>query len=242
MSEEINVAGLVLTSAVGWAELGFGALPVRVLRRHSREPLVLAGGWVVSAVLVPSAVFHWYVIFAIFCFLSWTKIDRLGGKIWLAIGAALSLSLGLIFPLHLSPALLAREHPLALASLYLGGGATGLAYVVFATSGAAPLEKWRPTGLAKNLTLLAVAWMALLAARPWLEEHFASIPRQEFSSDAATFAAGGSEFGLGILLILLSALAFNAARRVAPFQARTFALGATAVAAAQALLTQLVFR
>jgi hypothetical protein len=244
MNLELHVVSLVLASTTGWMLLVFGALPVPVLRRHPREPLVAAGGWAIVSATAPPEVFHWYLIFAIFCLVAFTKLYRPAGKIWLAITAALGLSLGIVFPLEALPPLLAREYPYMLATLYLGGAATGLAYAVAVTGVRGPVESWRPTRLAKGLLIVVIGWNALLGARPWLAARLVSVPPLTDSSPgtAALPALLDTIVGLGLVLLILALLIVVLARRPPPAQ-RGFAGIITALLAlAENALTQLFYR
>jgi hypothetical protein len=240
MNFDWHVVSLVLASITGWTLLAFGSLPVAVLRQHGREPLMAAGAWGVVAALASSAIFHWYLIFAIICLVAWTKLNRLGGKFWLATAAALGLSLGIVFPLEISPPLLLRENPFVLASLYLGGAATGLAYAVFATSVRSPVDAWRPRGFAKGLLIVSIAWIAFLAARPWWLQRI--VPLEAVSSEAMLDVRVMILFGLGLVLLLLALFIMAAVRRNAPGQARVMAGAAAVTALAEMLVTQFVFR
>jgi hypothetical protein len=170
-----NLFSLVLASTTGWAVLAIGFLPVAVLRQRRLEPLKAAGAWAVVAATAPSAVYHWYLIFALICLIAWTKLDRPAGKVVLAVAAALGLSLGIVFPLEALPGFLASENPIALASLYLGGAVTGLAYALYIVA-RTPDPGRTPKGFAQALLIAMVLWIALLGAGPhWLDHTFRSI-------------------------------------------------------------------
>jgi len=211
-----NLFSLALVSATSWALLAIGYLPVNMLRKQVREPILAVGAWALVAATAPVAVYHWYLIFAMICLVAWTRLDRPAGKMWLAVVGALGLSLGIVFPLEAAPDSLARENPFALASLYLGGAVTGLAYAVFVVArGGADVAR-RPAKFAQALVIAAVAWTALL-----LET---TRNTTLYSRPLAWLSHGSSHTILlrsvwpvlpAIVLVLLAFLAFAAARRQA---------------------------
>jgi len=150
------------------------------------------------------------------------------------------LSLGIVFPLEISPPLLVRENPFVLASLYLGGAATGLAYAVFATSVRSPVDAWRPRGFAKGLLIVSIAWIVLLAARPWWLQRI--VPLEAVSSEAMLYVRAVTVFGLGLVLLLLALFTMGAVRRNASRQARVMSGAAAVIALAEMLVAQFVFR
>jgi hypothetical protein len=160
MNPLLNLFSLVLACSTGFAMAALGFLPVAQLRQLGGEFLIAAGAWAVVALTARPAVFHWYLIIAIVCLIAWTKRERLGGKIGLAAAAAIGLSLGIIFPIQISPGLQVTETPFALASLYLGGLTSGLGYLLFVSA------RVQPPGSALKpavwLLILTIGWGALL--------------------------------------------------------------------------------
>ena len=222
--------------------LVFGALPVTELRRHPREPLLAVGAWAVVAATAPPQVFHWYLIFAILCLVAFTKLHRPAGKVWLAVVAALGLSVGIVFPLEAAPPLLLRENPCTLALLYLGGAVTALAYAIAVTSVREPGDAWRPRNLARGLFIAAVCWTALLAARPYLALHFAAVRPVENGLPEPTFhALIATLFGGAFLVLLLSLLILRAVRGSSPTAARAPAALAALLALAGNFLAQFFY-
>ena len=170
-----NLFSLVLAAATGWAVLAIGFLPVTVLRQRRSEALKAAAAWAVVAATAPAAVYHWYLIFALICLVAWTKLDRPAGKVVLAIAAALGLSLGIVFPLEAVPGFLVQEPPLALASLYLGGAAAGLAYALFVVT-RTPDSTGRPPGFARAVAIASFAWAALVGAALFRKHYPLPVP------------------------------------------------------------------
>jgi hypothetical protein len=164
-----TLPSFVLAVSTAWAAIFLGFLPAQTLRLDSREVLKLGGGWMVVGLTSPPAIRHWYFIFALVCLGSWIKLrtDRaLAGKIWLGIAGGLGISIGVIFFIQAAPAvcplaLPPRDYLLLLASIYLGGAVTGLAYAghVLARS-----SQVRARGYARLLTVLAISWCAVVAA------------------------------------------------------------------------------
>jgi hypothetical protein len=228
-----NVFSLVLACVTGWSLLFVGYLPVATVRRLGAEPVKAAGAWAIVAVTAPAAIFHWYLIFAIICFIAWTKLERPAGKIGLAIAAALGLSLGVIFPLDTSPALLNLKAPAPLALLYLGGATTGLAYVI----GLLALE---PNGriLRKSgrwLALSALAWTALLIAT-LLRTGLLSVHRTFLLTNGWVLLA------LAIGMLVLALLTWNAVRRGTAESSRWLATATAFAAFASTLLAEMILR
>jgi len=236
------VFSLVLASATGWVVLMLGYLPVAELRLHQREPLKAVGAWAVVAATASPAVFHWYLIFAILALVAWTRLDRLAGKFWLATAGSLGLSLGIVFPLGTSPALLALEGPLALASLYLGGATMGLAYVVCIRARLGR-ERVRPNGHAKWLVLVAVGWTVLLS---YGMLHMASFPRplKLPGHDSTTLLVANVWTPLlpAIFVVVLAFATWPTARRYASSPTRWLAGATVVLAFVTSLLAQFVIR
>jgi hypothetical protein len=227
-----NALSLVLACATGWSLLFLGYLPIATLRELTTEPVKGAGAWAIVAVTAPAAIFHWYLIFAVISLIAWTKLGRPAGKIWLAIGAALGLSLGIVFPLATSAHLAGLNDPLALASLYLGGAATGLAYVTwqlaFDTSGI--LQR----GLARALAIIPSAWALLLAC---------ALRRPLLASSPSVFPAiAWAALLLGAGLAALAWLTWAQARRGRPVAVRLLAGAAALVALAASFAAELALR
>jgi hypothetical protein len=243
-----NLFSLVLASATGWATLAIGFLPIAVLRQQRFEPLKAAGAWAVVAATAPPAVYHWYLIFALICLIAWTKLDRPAGKIVLAISASLGLSLGIVFPLEALPGFLASENPVALASLYLGGAATGLAYALCIVAHASDSAR-TPTGFARALLIATILWIALLIAGPhWIDHDFCSFALPPLESDLSTIArrlivpAWEPLLPPAAALVVLIVLALAAIGRNSLRKAGGFAAAASILAFLTSLLAQFVLR
>jgi hypothetical protein len=238
-----NLFSLVLASATGWGVLALGYLPVSVLRRHSKQPLVFVGAWALVSAAAPPVVFHWYLIFALIGLIAWTKLDRPGGKVCLAIAAALGLSLGIVFPLEaplvsgnvilIGPGSALIENPLALASLYLGGAVTGIGYVLCVVAVRHSEMEWRLDPYGRWLLIFAMAWTALFAVRLL---HWSSL------TPTGNFAWFWAPSALGVVLIVLTFFALMALRRRTFRAAASFAGLATIVAFGTSLLVQLLLR
>ena len=238
-----NLFSLVLAAATGWAVLAIGFLPIVVLRQQRFEPLKAAGAWAVVAATAPSTVYHWYLIFALICLIAWTKLDRPMGKIVLAIAASLGLSLGIVFPLEALLGFLASENPVALASLYLGGAATGLAYALYTVTRAADPGR-TPAGFARALLMTVVVWIALLiAALDWADHSSRSLALPLHGSLPSVVAVKiWAPLLPASLLALLAILALAAARRNALRKACGWAGLAAILALLTSLLAQFVLR
>jgi hypothetical protein len=237
-----NLFSLVLAAATGWAVLAIGFLPVAVLRQEGREAVKAAGAWAIVAATAPATVYHWYLIFALICLVAWTKLERPVGKIVLAVAASLGLSLGIVFPLEAVPDAIAVENPWALASLYLGGAAAGLAYAL-AVIARAPDSTRRPAGFARALVLATILWIALLALTPHWLGHVAR-PLVFSGSFHLTVVTVNVWMPLvpTVALLALAWFALRAVRRGALEKARLFAGAASALAFGTSLFAQFVLR
>jgi hypothetical protein len=234
-----NLFSLTLAAATGWAVLAIGFLPVTVLRREGREAVKAAGAWAVVAATAPVAVYHWYLILALICLVAWTKLDRPVGKVVLAVAASLGLSLGVVFPLEALPGFLARENPLALASLYLGGATTGLAYAL-TVAARTPDPSRRTAAFAQAPVIAAVGWAVLLVVAL---RQLGRDPRSSafFDSPPPIFPAW-TPLMPAAALALLTFLALHAARRNSLEKTRRLAGAAAALAFGTSLLAQFALR
>jgi hypothetical protein len=237
----LNLFSLVLASATSWAVLALGYLPVAVLRQQRHEPLKAVGAWALVAVTAPAVIFHWSLIFALICLIAWTKLDRPAGKVCLAVAASLGLSLGIIFPLEASPQLLLPENPFALASLYLGGAVTGLAYVVCVLAGRDGTGRW-PLGFAKWLFILTLVWTVLLEEGLRRKSYSRSLEFFAHPSAHAPLIDFWAPFVPAIALAAITFLAFTASRRGAFTKMRWLAGVAAILALATSLLAQVALR
>jgi hypothetical protein len=200
----------------------------------------VVGAWAVVAATAPSAVFHWYLIFALICLVAWTKLDRPAGKYGLAIAGGLGLSLGLIFPLALEPALNAYSNPLVLLSLYLGGAATAFPYVAALEARAGGMLPSAPAqGYAKALLLVVLFWAVLigLEERAIFRMHLGSRPLFPESGSGPAIPSWIPIVPMFALLVLAALLAL-AARSGGWRQTQGFGLAAAATAFVTNLLTQ----
>ncbi len=193
-----------------------------------------AAGWIVVAALAPSSIFHWYLIFAILCLVAWTKLNRPAGKVWLALSAALGLTLGVIFPLEITPLLDARENAVLLALLYLNGATTGFACVAFWMGPRGPADGGRPLALA--LVSFSVAGLCLAAWRLRHDLTSSTVPTQHgLVARALPCLASG-------VLAVLAVLALAALRRNSLRKARLWSGAAAILSFVNGLATQLVLR
>ncbi len=242
MNPELHLVSLILASTTGWVLLVLGALPVSVLRKHSREPLLAAGAWAVVAATAPPQVFHWYLIFAVLSLVAFTKLHRPMGKVWLAITAALGLSLGIVFPLEATPALLRHGNPYLLALLYLGGATTALAYAIGVTTARAPVDAWRPRPLARGFLLAAALWLPLLLARPYLAHHWAIVPPLDPTLSESVFQAlNAALLGLAAAVLVLAVFILRCVNRP-PLTVPLLAAPACFLAFAGSMLAQFLSR
>jgi hypothetical protein len=238
MNLAVNLLSLVLASTTGWVLLVFGALPISILRGQPREPLLAAGAWAVVAATAPQQVFHWYLIFAMFSLIACTKLNRPAGKVWLAVTAALGLSLGIIFPLEAVAPLLQHETPFRLALLYASGAVTALAYAIGVTGLRVLPDGWRPRGLARGFLIASFLWLALLIARRAVFMPSA-LPRVTGTAipEATLQALNATLFGTAIVELLLAALIV---RSVGRGTKPMLAVPACLLALAQSLAVQLL--
>ena len=236
MNLEWNVVSLFLASVTGWGLAAYGSLPVGVLRASGRQVLMGAAGWIVVAVLAPSQIFHWYLIFAILCLVAWTKLNRPAGKIWLALSAALGLTLGVIFPLEITPQLEARENAFLLALLYLNGATTGFAYVACLIGARNPAEGGRVPALALALVSFSVAGLGLSfwRLRRGLQFTAVATPHEGVALATPCLLSG--------VLAVLAALALVAFRRNSMPKARMWSGAATILSFFNGLAAQWVLR
>jgi hypothetical protein len=156
-------------------------------------------------------------------------LNRPAGKIWLAFSAALGLTLGVIFPLEITPPLYARENAFLLALLYLDGARTGFACVTWATCARPSTDDSRPHVLAKALVIFSIAGLGLTVWR-W---------RLGLRTDS--FPALVAPCLLSGVLAVLAAAALLALRRNSLPKARLFSGAAAVLSLADGLMTQLVF-
>ncbi len=239
MNLTVNLVSLVLASTTGWVLLVFGALPVSVLRTHPREPLLAAAAWAVVAATAPPQVFHWYLIFAVFSLVAFTKLHRPAGKMWLAIAAALGLGLGIIFPLKATPSLFQHENPFMLALLHAGGAVTALAYAIGVTGSRDLTKGWQPLGLARGLLIASAGWLALLVARYFLAPSATVRQPVGMPLSAQMFSAlNGALFGSAMVEMLLAALIV---RGVSRSTHPVLALPACGLALAQSFVAQFIY-
>jgi hypothetical protein len=233
---DLTRVSLVLAVSTAWATIFLGALPASALRRYSREVLRAAGAWVVVALCSPPAILHWHLIFAFLCLLAWRHIrhDRaLTGKVWMAIASGLGISLGVVFLIQAAPeicplGLPSEKYFLLLASIYLGGAVTGLAYAACLLSDdeeAGGLS----SGYARLLAGLAFFWIVVAAMELRL------------TPDRAPLFHAVDPRILLLPLILIAALSFLSLQAIR-VGSRTRAWRISAVTAVLAFGTQLLAR
>jgi hypothetical protein len=187
---DLTPVSLVLAVSTAWATLFLGVLSPPALRLQSWEILKVCGAWMLVALTPPSSIFHWYFIFAFICLVAWVHLRRdrvLAAKTWLSFASGLGISLGVIFFIQAAPVLCPaslplRSYLLLLASIYLGGAVSGLAYVRFVLS-RDPTPHVRGGGYAKLLFILTIAW-ALVFALESREVMTNSLPRSGFADHA----------------------------------------------------------
>jgi hypothetical protein len=236
-----NLFSLTLAAATGWAVLAIGFLPVTVLRREGREAVKAAGAWAIVAATAPAAVYHWYLIFALICLVAWTKLERPVGKIVLAVAAALGLSLGVVFPLEAVPGAIVLENPLALASLYLGGAAAGIAYGLSVVARALDSTR-RPAGFARALVAVIILWIALLGATTRWHGHMSRPLALSGGFDVSVAVGGWTPLVPAVALLALVWFALGATERNSLEKARRLAGVASALAFGTSLFAQFVLR
>jgi hypothetical protein len=221
---------LVLAVTTAWATIFIGFLPARALELQSREVLTACGAWILAGLMAPLTIIHWYLIFAIICFVAWVKLVRgyaLGGKTWLSVASGLGIGLGVVFLIQAAPGsfpagVSPHFHLLWLVSIHLGGAVTGLAYAGYITIGKAESRPFAP-GYASLLIVLATAWAVVTGIE--MESHRPAV---------ITFSHVLIEpeillVPMGIT-VLLSACALFALRRQAGGQARRFFATASVLA------------
>jgi len=165
---------LILAVATASTSIFIGFLPTKTISStfFARESAKFILAWVLVALSSPSQVVHYPLIFAFLCFAAWWHFRRdnaFTGKMWLSMASGLSISIGVMFILAVTP----RAYPpglsplsegLLLASIYLGGAVIGLAYVCFtfiqgakSSSGVTQSLIQRYVGLLPYLTLARAA-------------------------------------------------------------------------------------
>lgn len=130
---------LVVAVAVSAAMIFLGFLPTRHLRAafFEKEVVKAAFAWTFVAMTMNSQITHYPVVIILLLFASWWALRRdqlLGGKMWLSIASGLAISVGVMLilvttPRAYPPELSEQNRALLLASIYLGGGVVGLAYI-----------------------------------------------------------------------------------------------------------------
>lgn len=236
MNLEWNVVSLFLASVTGWGLAAYGSLPVATLRASGQQVLMGAAGWIVVALLASSQIFHWYLIFAILCLIAWTKLSRPAGRIWLALSAALGLTLGVIFPLEITPALEARENAYLLALLYSHGATTGFASAACWTCGRPAADGGRAHALAQALVIFSLGGLGLAAWRLRSGLPSPAIPLQPGPGVLATLC-----FASGVIAVL-AVLVLLALRRNSLSKARTWSGAAAILSFVNGLAAQLMLR
>jgi hypothetical protein len=215
---EFTSVRLVLAISTAWATVFLGALPASALRLHSPAVLKACGAWALVGLTSPGPVRHWYFIFAIICMVSWLRLIRdraLDGKIWLSIAAGLGISIGIVFFIQAAPALCQgtlpmQEYLLLLASIYLGGATSGLAYAGWVSTPVST-SRTHARDSARLLAVLAALWCTVVASELRLRPHFGA-----HALPARTWA-----FLMSLALAtVLSWLAFHAVRAGAPMRAK----------------------
>jgi hypothetical protein len=130
---------LILTVATASATIFIGFLPTKTVNSvfFGKEAAKALLAWVLIAASCPTKIAHYPLFYAFLCFAAWWQFRRdnaFTGKMWLSVASGLGISVGVMLILAVTP----RAYPpglpplnetLLLASIYLGGGIIGLAYV-----------------------------------------------------------------------------------------------------------------
>lgn len=136
---DVYPLNLILAVATASATVFLGFLPTRDVSSafFKQETLKAAMAWAFIAVTANPKIQHYPIMIGVLCAFSWWHFRRdnaLYGKMWLSIASGLGISIGVMLILAVTPralpAGLSQLHEsLLLASIYLGGGMIGLAYV-----------------------------------------------------------------------------------------------------------------
>jgi hypothetical protein len=129
---------LILAVATASATIFLGFLPTKTLSSvfFARETLKASLAWMVVAILCPPEIMHYPLILAVLCLVAWWQFrenNAFSGKLWLSLASGLGISVGVMLILAVTPSAYPPGLPLVnqvllLASIYLGGAVTGLAY------------------------------------------------------------------------------------------------------------------
>jgi len=177
---------LVLAVATAAATIFLGFLPTRNInsRFFGQEAIKAALLWFFIAMASPSAISHYHIFIALLCFGAWWQFRReraLNGKMWLSIASGLGISIGVMLLLAVTPRAYPADLPelnrmLLLASIYLGGGVIGLAYVTYILIQGAATRSGVTSELvqryAELLLMLAIARAAILWIAIYLQHGF----------------------------------------------------------------------
>jgi hypothetical protein len=210
---------LVLASALAWSTIFLGGLPTCLIRAPVfTRPVGLAGlGWLVVALLSPTAILHYDIFVGLICLFAWWQLRReeaLRGKLWLAVASGLGISLGVVLILAVTPiaypaGLALWNRILVLASIYLGGAVIGLGGVVYLFTRREPTQTGIPAGLVQRYAQLLFGLTLARAACAFL---LAAAPSNEITRDLH----GVGWILLWFVLPILSRVALRRARSPAP--------------------------
>lgn len=216
---------LVLAAALASATVFLGSLPIRTLLApfFTRQVLWAGLAWMIMATASPASILHFHLLLGALCLIAWWKLGGdhgLSGKLWFTAAAALGISLGVVLILAVTPGAYPSEAPawrdaLFLASLYLGGAVTGLAYVVYVlTRREAPREGVSASSFARLLVGLTLARAATFLALFLAQAHMEPAPWTPFER---LLGPMGSQvvatFIFGSILLALPGLARMALKR-----------------------------
>lgn len=165
---------LILAVATASATIFLGFLPTKSISSafFARESGKAIFAWILVALSSPSQIAHYPLLYAFLSFAAWWQFRRdnlLNGKMWLSIAAGLGISVGIMLILAVTPAayphgLSLTADTLLLASIYLGGGILGLAYVCLVLIDSDGSHQPLIQRLVKLLAVLTLARAAVLLA------------------------------------------------------------------------------
>lgn len=171
---DVYPLNLILAVATAAATLFLGYLPTKSISCafFARETTKAAAAWGLIAVTSPVAIFHYPIIFAFLLLVARHKFHRdnaFSGKLWLSFAAGLGISIGVMLilavtPKAFPPVLSQMQEAELLASIYVGGGIIGLAYVCYVLTISVSTNSGVTNGVVRRYVGLLLALVLVHAA------------------------------------------------------------------------------